>query len=292
MEHLGMSLGELEDVIEDVRQRYPDSAFPDVRMDNIFHGMQRIKSNLVKGRKAIVVTRDDREFVSGICSDQYMLIPHEWAVWRFEKILDTEESFKPLGRARIRPNLLGVNGAKMRLEAMFPDSNVSIADDQVNPRAGIKTSYDLSMEWEPWFGGYVKRCVNGLLMWGNLVEGGRKHKLSLDIEDNIQRLVTGVEKLDEMYSIWESWATKKLSQPKAYEMLEASPLSDKQVEKIKELPEIGTNRQLKTESTITPWLLNSLVTQYIEHEMDNTPARLDKEEKVTNYFAEQFAKAA
>ena len=43
---------------------------------------------------------------------------------------------------------------------------------------------------------------------------------------------------------------------------------------------------------MTPWLLNSVVTQYIEHELDNTPARILTEEKVTNYFADQFDKAA
>ena len=292
MEHLGMSLGELDDVIQDVRHRYPETSFPDVHMDNIFHGMQRIKSNLVKGRKAIVVTLDENPIVSGVCSDQYMLIPHEWAVWRLENLIQESPSFEPLGRANIRPNLLGPNGVKMRLEATFPDANVKIADDQVNPRAGIKTSYDLSMEWEPWFGGRIERCTNGLLMWGSLISGGKKHKMSLDIEENVQRLVTGVKKLDEMFGIWASWATKKISQAKAYEMLEGSPLSDKQVENIKELPEIGTNRQLKTESVMTPWLLNSVVTQYIEHELDNTPARILTEEKVTNYFADQFDKAA
>ena len=292
MEHLGMSLGELDDVILDVRQRYPDTQFPDVHMDNVFHGMQRIKSNLIKGRKAIVATLDEKPYVSAICSDQYMLIPHEWAVWRFEQILSTEEAFKPLGRANIRPNLLGNNNVKMRLEATFPEANVKIADDQVAPRAGIKTSYDLSMEWEPWFGGRVKRCTNGLLMWGNLIEGGRKHKMSLDLERNIQRLIMGVEKLDEMFGIWDSWAKKRISQSKAYEMLEAAPLSDKQIEKIKELPEIGTNRTLETETEVSPWLLNSIVTQYIEHELENTPARLQTEEKVTNYLNRVFAEAA
>jgi len=292
MDHLGMSLGELDDVIEDVRLRYPDTAFPDVHMDNVFHGMQKARSNIIKGRKAIVVTLDDRPYVSGVCSDQYMLIPHEWAVWRFEKILAETDAFTPMGRANIRPNLLGNNGVKMRLEATFPDANVTIGDDQVNPRAGIKTSYDLSMEWEPYFGGRVERCVNGLLMYANLIEGGRKHKMSLDIEDNILRLVAGVEKMDEMFGIWDSWAKKKISQSQAYEMLEGSPLSDKQVEKIKELPEIGTNRTLETQETMTPWLLNSVVTQYIEHELENTPARIQTEEKVTTYFTEAFAEAA
>jgi hypothetical protein len=290
MEHLGMSPEELEATIQDVRQRYPTTEFPDVKLDNVFYGMQKIDSKRAEGRQAIVTTLDREEVVSGICSDQYMLIPHEWAVWKFEQILDTEEAFQPLGRANIRPNLLGINGAKMRLEATFPDSNVTIAGDQVNPKAGIKTSYDLSLQWEPYFGGFVKRCTNGLLMWGNLISGGRKHKMSLDLEDNIQRLIEGVEKLDEMFGIWDSWTKKLISQAEAFTMLEGSPLSDKQVENIKELPEIGTNRQLKTESDVTPWFINSIVTQYIEHEMDNTPARLNTEEKVTDYLNREFEK--
>lgn len=292
MEHLGMSLDELDSVIADVRNRYDDVAFPDVHMDAVFHGMSAASSKIVKGRQAIVLTMDDEEMVSGICSDQYMLIPHEWAIWRFEQILDTEEAFKPLGRANIRPNVLGQFGCKMRLEAEFPDANVTIAGDQVSPRAGIRNSLDLSMEWEPWFGGYVRRCTNGLLMWGNLIEGGRKHKMSLDLEENIQRLILGVEKLDEMFGIWDSWTKKLLSQADAKRMLEGSPLSDKQVEKIMELPEIGTNRQLMTESEVTPWFINSIVTQYIEHEMENTPSRLNTEEKVTDYLNVEFAKTA
>jgi hypothetical protein len=288
MEHLQMSNGELDDVIQDVRQRYPHVQFPDVHLDSVFYGMQRATSKLAKGRQAIVATLDDDEYLSGICSDQYMLIPHEWAVWKFEHILDTEEAFQPLGRANIRPNLLGTNGVKMKLEATFPEANVTIAGDQVNPKAGIKTSYDLSLQWEPWFGGFVKRCTNGLLMWGNLLEGGRKHKMSLDLEANIQRLIAGVEKLDEMFGIWDSWTKKLITQAEAQTILVASPLSDKQVENIMELPEIGTNRQLKTESDVTPWFVNSIVTQYIEHELDDTPARLNTEEKVTNYLNKAF----
>lgn len=292
MEHLGLSNGELDEVIRDVRQRYPHVAFPDVQMDNVFHGMQKATSNLIRGKKAIVVTQDDRPFVSAVCSDQYMLIPHEWAVWRFEQILSTQEAFKPLGRANIVPHLLGTNGVRMHLRADFPDSNISIGKDQVNPRAGLKNSLDLSLEWEPWFGGNVKRCTNGLLMWKNLIGGGRKHRMSLDLEENIMRLVSGVEQLDEMFHIWDTWTKKRIAASMAKEMLDASPLSDKQVEKIMELPEIGTNRVLKDQKVTTAWEINSVVTQYIEHEMEDTPSRIILHEKVTDYLSDAFDKAA
>lgn len=287
MDHLGMSPEELKDVIQDVRQRYPSATFPDIKMDNVFHGMQKADSDIIKGRKAIVLTMDDKRVVSGICSEQYMLIPHEWAVWRFEQVLDTP-AFLPFGQALIHPNIMGTGGAKMRLQATFPDAEVKIGEDDVRPRAGIKNSLDLSLEWEPWFGGMVKRCTNGLLMYGNLIEGGAKHKMSLNLEENINRLVEGVEMMDEMFHIWDTWTKKKLTQSQAMEMLEESPLSEKQVEKIAELPEIGTNMTLKGQQSITPWFLNSVVTQYIEHEMENTPARMITEEKVTNFLTEAF----
>ena len=176
----------------------------------------------------------------------------------------------------------------MRLQATFPDAEVKIGKDNVRPRAGIKNSLDLSLEWEPWFGGMVKRCTNGLLMYGNLIEGGAKHRMSLDLEENILRLIEGVEMMDEMFHIWDTWTKKKLTQSQAMEMLDESPLSDKQVEKIAEMPEIGTNMTLNGQQSITPWFLNSVVTQYIEHEMENTPARMITEEKVTNFLTEAF----
>jgi len=295
-----MSLEELDEVTEDVRTRYPEVNFPDYRMENIFRGMNRADSELIKGRKAIVLTQERidpktkrlfaDDYTAAICSDQYMLIPHEWAIWRFEKILTESEAFTPFGRAMINPSLMGNGGAKMRLTATFPESEIKIGDDLINPKAGIKNSLDLSLEWEPWFGGRVKRCTNGLLMWGNLISGGRKHKLSLNLEQNINRLISGVDKMDEMFAIWDQWSKKKLSQADAFEMLEASPLSEKQVENIKKLPEIGTNIRLDQQKEVTQWFVNSVVTQYIEHEMDNTPSRMQTEEKITNYLNKQFNK--
>jgi hypothetical protein len=281
-EHLGMDQVQLDEVRADVRERYPHVEFPNVYHDTLWRGIgSRTK---IEKRQAIVMEREGIEIVAGICSDDYMLIPHEWAIHRLEQAINGLPQY---GKAVLNVALYG-DGAKLKAEALFPEVEVKIGKDPINPRAGIKNSYDLSMEWESWFGAKILRCTNGMLMFKKLSNGGGKHRMSLDLESNIAQISDGMEKLDEQYQIWGKWFQLQIDQTNTMQMLEESPLSEKQVENILTLPEIGTNQTMAREfergRKINGWFLSSVITQYMTHEMDDTPSRLNLEERMTNYL--------
>lgn len=191
------------------------------------------------------------------------------------------------GTPDIKVGLYG-DGAKLRVEATFPETNVKIGKDAINPRAGIKSSYDLSLEWESWFGARVLRCTNGLLMFKKLSNGGGKHRLSLDLEGSISQMAKGMEALDDQYGIWNQWLKIQMEKTQAMEMLETSPLSEKQVENVLLLPELGQHdtieQHFEKKKPISAWFLNSIVTQYFEHEMDDTPSKLALMERWTAHM--------
>jgi hypothetical protein len=227
---------------------------------------------------------DGIETVAGICSDDYMLIPHEWAVHRFEQALNGMPQF---GTPVVNVALYS-EGAKLKVDALFPEINIKIGEDPINPKAGIKNSYDLSMEWESFFGARILRCTNGMLMFKKLSNGGGKHRMSLDLASNISQITDGMSKLNGQYQIWGKWFQLQLAETDAIQMLEESPLSEKQVENVLALPEIGTNSTLEREfergRKINGWFLSSVITQYMTHEMDDTPSRMNLEERMTAYL--------
>lgn len=282
LNHLGIEDAQLDDVITMVRERYADVEFPNVYFDKLWRGIG--SRTEVEKRQAIVMERDGVETIANICSDDYMLIPHEWAIWRFEQVLNEMPQY---GIAKINVDLYS-EGAKMRLSADFPEVTQTVGNDKLNPRAGIRNSYDLSMEWEPWFGAMVLRCTNGLLMFKKLTNGSGKHRLSLDLKGSITQMQSGMEKLDSQYKIWDKWLKIQLDKTETMEMLETSPLSEKQVENVLALPELGTHDSIsqyfEKDKKISGWFLNSIATQYMEHEMENTPSRLNLEERWTNHL--------
>ena len=285
-EHLGIDgQSQLDDIYAEIEGKYPEVPFPKMIYKDALHRGIGGRTE-IPGREALVIRdRNDAEWVTGICSPEYMVIPHQWAVWRFENALKEMPQF---GNPKIDINLYS-DGAKLRVNATFPEVEIKVGGKEpINPRAGIKNSYDLSMEWEAFFGAMVLRCTNGLMMFKKISNGGGKHRMSLDLEANVSQLQSGMQKLDEQYGIWNRWMEIQMKEDQAMEMLETSPLSDKQIENVLELPELGTHDSIKQwfekKKPISGWFLNSIVTQYMEHEMDNTPSRMYLEERWTNHL--------
>lgn len=287
-EHLGIENEQLEEIKVQVREKYPSVEFPNVYSDALWRGIN--SRTKVEDRQAIVmVGQDGTESVATISSLDYMIIPHEWAIWRFEEVLKESPQY---GEPKIELHLYS-EGAKMVVNTTFPEVTKNIGDDKLNPRAGIKNSYDMSTEWETFFGAMVLRCTNGLMMFKKLSNGGGKHRMSLDLKANIAQIQQGMEKLEQQYGIWENWLNIELSKSQTMEMLEGSPFSDAQVDKILQLPELGQHESLslrfEKEMKVSKWFVNSIATQYMEHEMENTPSRLNLIEKWTNHIHRNFS---
>jgi hypothetical protein len=286
-DHLQMDHNQMGEIAGMVRERYPKVPFPNVFADPVHRGISGRER--IEGRQAIVMEHNNVQTVASITSEDYMLIPHEWAVWRFEEAVSQMPQY---GAPQINIGLYS-DGAKMRLSATFPEIKVKIGGkDPVSPRAGIKNSYDLSMEWESWFGAMQQVCTNGLMAFKKLSNGGGKHRMSLDLEANISQLSEGMIKLDEQYGVWNKWYEIQLDETRTMKMLESSPLSEKQAENVLALPELGQHDSIsqyfERKAPISGWFLNSMATQYFEHEMEDTPSRLALNERWTDFMHKQL----
>jgi len=278
-----ISFEEMEDIKAEVRDMYPDIPFPNVYKDHLHRGISNLRK--VPNRYMVIMERDGEEMETEVVSGEYRLVPHEYAIHRFQTaVKEVEEYGVPILNIKLYSE-----GAKMMMVATFPDAPANLGMDDIKPRAGIKNSYDLSMEWEHFFGGMVERCTNGLLMYKKLVGHRQKHRLNLDVEANVSAITAGMEQMSIQYDIWNKWAALNLDPKHAITLLEGLPLvSDKQQEAIRALPETGTNNTidnfLKVEKPINGWFLNSVITQWLTHEMEDTPANLERETRITAYL--------
>jgi len=282
-----METTEKNEIIGRVRAKYPDIPFPDVYLDPIWRGIDGREQ--VKGKSAIVMKHDGEERVAAICTDQYKIVEHEIAVDQFERVVS---SFEEYGKPSIGVSLLS-NGARLSCTATFPECTTKVGKDMLRPKAGIKNSIDLGWEYESWFGAMVERCTNGMLMFKKLIDGGQKHRLSLDLKEHMNSMSLGMEKMSEQYLIWEGWTKIQLEKVEAETLLEALPISETQTEKILELPEIGTGMVLKEKlktGKVTGWEINSLVTQYFSNEVAESASRIDKESAISEVMHKQMAK--
>jgi hypothetical protein len=278
---------------EDVRGRYPHVPWHDVHFEPLFRGIGP-KKVFVSDKQA-VITRpvlyaepERPEMMVGICSEkQYQLVPHEYAIHQMEQ---TMREFPQFGTPKISISLYD-NGSKMVAEAEFPDCPRVIRtpygrDDSLNPKAGIKNSYDGSWMWGYWFGAKVLRCLNGLMMWGKLLNGRSKHNMSLDVSAHMKAFGKGMEQLDTQFRIWEKWASKKLEAPVVTKFIEDLPISAKQREVILDLKEVGTNATLRPllekQKVVSGWFLGSVTTQWLTHAVNNTVSKVALEEMVSN----------
>ena len=270
---------ERTETIERIRKKYPNVPFPNVYMDHVWRGIDGKQH--IDGKNAIVVERDGEEYVSAICTDHYKLVEHEIAVDHFEKVVT---QFEEYGKPEIHVGLL-LDGARLSCTALFPECTTKVGKDLLRPKAGIRNSVDLGWEYESWFGAMVERCTNGLLMFKKLIKGSQKHRLNLDLKEHMENISLGMSKMSDQYLIWNGWAQIQFNKAQADTILEALPISEKQVEKILELPETGTGKVLKETlskgKAVTGWDINSVVTQYFSHEVDESVGRLNQESAIS-----------
>ena len=287
-----MDNGLLEETKADVRERYPDVPWVDVYTDPIWRGRSPNTKEKVEGRHAVVgvPVDSDEERVYCVASEQYQIVRPEVAVSQFEQALS---GFDEYGKPTITIQVFG-GGAKWFVEALFP-TKVKINGREISPKAGQKNSLDLGWEYSNWFGAYDWMCSNGMVSGHLEVLSKKKHRLNLDVINQTKKLTEGMHKMSDQFLIWEGWARKKLDQAGAEGFLEALPISDRQVEKIRELPEVGTNLtmgNLLRDNTLTVLGLHGLVTQYFTHEVEQSVSRLNREDKIATVFHRLAQKAA
>ena len=267
-----MEYEELQVVKEDVRERYPNVSFPSPALEPVWYGRRNLKR--IPGERAIVDQNNGR--VMNLCSDQYKLVHYEEIIKMVEDTISHIDSY---GKIVLCPHIMH-DGGKMRLTMKFPEAQHLVKAEAILPKIDVLTSYDLSYKLMGKFGAFILRCTNGMGVWKNFRQFARKHLLSLNILELEQTIVEGLGIFGIQVDNWSKWSDKVIDLDTYNGIWETLPFSAKEREKIEILPEISTNLKIEDalkQKELTVWDLNSILTQWVSHEIRSDVRRIDLE---------------
>ena len=276
-----------------IRGQFPDTQWPDAYLDAIWVGNGA--ETLVENHSAVVMEHAGQKSVCNFVTDQYKLVPHEIVMHKLMEEVHanwTGKWGKPVFRAALYDG-----GAKAYMEASFPEMTMDkkamkVGKDVVEPWVGFKNSYDSQLVFSGTAGGKVLRCSNGMMGTKTLSFFRKKHRQDLSLDKMVEQLSTAMKTMDEEHEMWRSWAKLSIEKAQAEEILEALPISEKQTEKILLLEEIGTGLTLdamfKSGKPVTAWTMNSILTQWLTHEVKESAGRRDREEEFAFVLARNF----
>lgn len=298
-----MTQQEIEKVLEDaahvesikqsIRGQFPGVTWPEVYTDALWVGNGA--ETLIESHVGVVIETGTTKRVCNFVTDQYKLVPHE--VVMHYLIDEVISNWAPKwGKPTFDVNLYD-DGAKAKMFARFTEMTMDkkamkIGKDVVEPWVGFKNSYDSAWVFSGTGGGKVLRCSNGMMGTKTLMHFRKKHRRDLLMSDMVARLSTAMQTMEQEHEMWKSWVKLQLSKAQAEEVLEALPISEKQTEKILALPETGTGITLESlfnsGKPVSAWTLNSVLTQWMTHEVKESSGRQDREEELAFVLARHF----
>lgn len=283
----------VENITAEVRERFPDVDWPDVYTDALWVGNGA--ETLVESHVGVVVAVGDTKRVVNFVTKQYKLLPHEVAMHSLLKEIETNWTPK-WGKPEYEVTLYD-SGAKSRMIARFPEMTMDkkamrVGKDLVEPWVGFKNSYDSQWIFSGTGGGRVLRCSNGMMGTKTLMHFRKKHRKDLFMEDMVEKLSTAMNTIEQEHEMWKMWAKLQIEKAQAEEILEALPISEKQTETILALPEVGTGITLESlfnaGKPVTAWTMNSVLTQWLTHEVKDSSGRHEREEEFAFVLARNF----
>jgi hypothetical protein len=289
-----MENDQFEEVKAEIRERYPETPWVDVYTNPIWYGRNPSAMNRVEGRYAIIgnpVGDLSNQRVYCVASDQYKIVRPEEALYLFENSL---KGYREYGKPTITiRSLLG--GAKWTYEALFPEK-VNVGGREINPKAGMKNSLDLGWEFSNWFGAYWLICSNGVVAGHIAAKTKKKHRLNLDVAELSGMLTEGMAQMSEQFQIWDNWASRRIEQSMAEDFMERlTSITPTQREKIVALPLMGRGESvadLLRKDRLNVLDFHDAVTQYFTHEVEESVARIEREEKFSVQFHREAEKLA
>ena len=287
----------IQDVRADVRERYPETKFPDVYKEPIWIGRQREEIELQQDSVAICgsFAEDQSDRIRyAYASNQYQIVTHEEAIQSIETALKDLPEF---GDPEIHVSLLNT-GALMRTRVTFPEAKYEVREGEpVNPQANLFNSYDLSKRLLSQFGARELVCTNGLVAFKVRSSIGQKHRLNIDVGYITQEIQNGMSQFSEQVGLWSQWAKKELTPPEWIEVWDALPFGGKKSEigeqtgryreELLDYPRTmdrKTIRGMLTDGKVNVWDAHSIVTQFISHEIESENVQIDKTRAVARVF--------
>lgn len=266
----------IDKIRKDIRAKYPDFDWPEPVLEPIFFG--RFDKNLIDGRKLIMDANTGVQW--DVVSDRYDCVPHEVAVHNLLKACPEE-----CGDPEIKLKMWA-EGACFRAEASFPEAKMDVeikVGDIVRPRSVIYSSYNRSTFYGVETGGDQLVCSNGLVTFASNGGAKRKHIITSSEPEAIEEVITTfLADWSKQTGQWQKWAAKKLSLDEMEEITVALPFSEKEREKMMELPLLSHDNKFLKElgKNATLWDVNSAATQMAKHEIRSERRSVELESKI------------
>jgi hypothetical protein len=264
---------EIEDIKARVREEYSDFDWPEPIMEPVYFG--RFEKQIVQDRKLILDQKTGVQW--DVVSDRYELIPHEVVLDNLVKSCPSEFG-KPAVKLRSWSK-----GACFRAEASFPEAGLDVeikVGDIVRPRIISYSSYNRSTFYGIEVGGEQLVCGNGMVRFVAENSSKRKHILTATEPEVMESMIGSyLSDWSNTTGLWKKWANTLLSVEEIEVISEQLPFSEKEREKIMELPLLSNNGEnLKSlGSKATMWDLNSAATQYVKHELKSDKRSVELE---------------
>jgi hypothetical protein len=275
----------VDDIMAEVREKYPEIDFPYARKEPIWYG--RRQHHRAESKMGIIVDYKDEEHLAYVASDvsnrKYEILQYEEIIWHAEKAMAKLEEY---GTPTANIQLLQ-DGNKFIFELKFNEcAPITIREgQQVTPNIKIKSSHDGM--WEPSFtgGAIVLVCTNGLTIGKSAFSDKKKHGLGLSISAMVENMKIGMMEFADETGIWKHWAERQLTAPDWVEIQEKLPFGKKQLPEVLALPMDGVGYSLNetTKGNVPPnlWDVAMASTQYLR-DLDSPIVRMTKTDQVMN----------
>jgi hypothetical protein len=290
-----MEMEKEQEIIAEVRERYPNAKFPHVYTSPVYWG--RNGREKINNRWAVIGVVDEEYIPYDVVSEEYLLLPHEIALYHFEEKLAQLDGF---GKPKIMLEFYN-RGARFRARADFPKAKFTIEEGRVekgksvSPRADLWNSNDRSKLFRLEFGANELVCSNGLVAYKVKQAISQKHRQSLNVESTMETLVEGMQGFANQVGTWKDWARMNFEKAEAETLFEALPFGERHREKILALPQVGTGETLESwmnKGKINVWNMHSIITQFLTHEIKSEMVRVEKNSKVAEKFHRHMEKRA
>ena len=261
-----------EDIVQEIREKFPDVIWPTPILEPIFYG--RFDKTPVVRRNLILDKNTGNQF--DIVSDSYETIYHEEVLSNLLKAIPEE-----FGEPDIKA-MMFKSGARATFIAAFPElKQFEVQGSETEVEFRLRNSYDRSAYLNYSAGVKELVCTNGLRAFREKDRNSAKHigeKItSFHLGD---KLKASLENISDSHKIWLGWAKMKISESEKITVVEALPYSANEQERLLELPLINhSGVPLKDMKEPTMWGVFSAATQMV-HEIKSEERKFDIEEKV------------
>jgi hypothetical protein len=272
----------IQDMVEEVREQYPDVDFPTARREPMWYG--RRNRRLVGDKVGIIVDYKGEEHLSYVASNEYKIAQYEEIIWNTEKAMAKLEEY---GKPTVDINVFQ-DGGKFLCKMTFNECDpIEIREGQtIKPNITIKSSHDGMWAPETNAGAFVLVCSNGLTVGKVAYHNKQKHLIgTLSISQIAENLHKDMLAFADETGIWKRWADRQLTAPEWADVQEKLPFGKRQLPEVLALPMDGVGYSLSQsmESGAMPnlWDVYMASTQYLR-DVDSDMVRVNKTEQVTN----------